>query len=566
MATSERRFFITHGDTNFLTFGPPGTGKTTYLKSQVERAETAYGPERVLVCSFTRAAAAEIGSRIRLPKRNVGTLHSICYHALDSPELTEGNEKDFNERYPAFHLTVREKRGEVDHADDTFDSESGTKGDQLRAEIDMLRVRRIPPSEWSDHHRPFHAAWTDWKRNAGLFDFTDLLEKCLDDFPTAPANPSAIFFDEAQDASKLQADLLAQWGEQAQRLILAGDDDQAIFFWAGADYRSFIDFPCAIGNRRYLEKSYRVPRAVHRFAEKWIKLLSRREQKIYKPRDADGWIETFGASWFQPEAVIDETERLAAAGQTVMIEATCSYMLEPVKAILRRRGLPFHNPWRKKRGDWNPLATGGDKKTLPLDRLFSFLRPAPALWGKEAGIWQRHDVWAWASVMAAKGQLIHGAKEKLKEWKKDFRPIETTNLLFILQEFLFNQFDKMSFGQREECSAAISTWLECLPEKEKVKYTYLQRVFNIGGAKALVEKPKIAIGTGHSLKGAEADVCFIFPDPSLAGWNSWIQGGDNHDGIIRLFYVMLTRAREGVYLCAPHRQMYVDLKAILEDL
>ena len=42
----------------------------------------------------------------------------------------------------------------------------------------------------------------------------------------------------------------------------------------------------------------------------------------------------------------------------MMFLAACSYMLHPVVAALRKRGIPFHNPYRKSNGFWNPLRIG----------------------------------------------------------------------------------------------------------------------------------------------------------------------------------------------------------------
>ena len=45
----------------FRIFGPPGTGKTSRLATRdVPRAVERFGPEKVMLTSFTRAAAAEI--------------------------------------------------------------------------------------------------------------------------------------------------------------------------------------------------------------------------------------------------------------------------------------------------------------------------------------------------------------------------------------------------------------------------------------------------------------------------------------------------------------------------
>ena len=67
-------------------------------------------------------------------------------------------------------------------------------------------------------------------------------------------------------------------------------------------------------------------------------------------------------------------ERYVTGGKTVMFLTRCSYMLEPLKRALRERGLPFFNPYRQKRMDWNPLAHS-KREASAVDRLLSFLKP-----------------------------------------------------------------------------------------------------------------------------------------------------------------------------------------------
>ena len=69
------------GCKEFRVFGPPGTGKTTWLVKQVRRAAEKYGGEKVLCCSFTKTAATEMVNRITppdeeplIPDSSVGTL------------------------------------------------------------------------------------------------------------------------------------------------------------------------------------------------------------------------------------------------------------------------------------------------------------------------------------------------------------------------------------------------------------------------------------------------------------------------------------------------------------
>ena len=40
-----------------------------------------------------------------------------------------------------------------------------------------------------------------------------------------------------------------------------------------------------------------------------------------------------------------------------MICASCAYLLRPTLAVLRQRGIPFTQPWRRDRAEWNPLTT-----------------------------------------------------------------------------------------------------------------------------------------------------------------------------------------------------------------
>ena len=63
----------------------------------------------------------------------------------------------------------------------------------------------------------------------------------------------------------------------------------------------------------------------------------------------------------------------------------------------------------------------------------------------------------------------------------------------------------------------------------------------------------------NSVKGGEADVVFIFPDLSAAGSREWTGTQEQRAGIIRLFYVGMTRARESLVLCRPVGRNYVDI-------
>jgi hypothetical protein len=70
------------------------------------------------------------------------------------------------------------------------------------------------------------------------------------------------------------------------------------------------------------------------------------------------------------------------------------------------------------------------------------------------------------------------------------------------------------------------------------------------GARGLVEDPCVVVGTIHSVKGAQADVVYLFPDLSRAAYAQYRQCGLPRDSVIRTFYVGATRARETLYICS----------------
>ena len=61
------------------------------------------------------------------------------------------------------------------------------------------------------------------------------------------------------------------------------------------------------------------------------------------------------------------------------------------------------------------------------------------------------------------------------------------------------------------------------------------------------------------MKGAEADVVYVFPDVSRAGMREWAGRPAQQASVYRLFYVAMTRARETLVLCAPMDDFAVDL-------
>jgi ATP-dependent DNA helicase UvrD/PcrA len=544
-------------------WGPPGCGKTTRLtRQEIPNAIEAYGPNSVLVTSFTKAAASELVSR-RLPlhKDCIGTLHSHCYRALDHPTIAEGQIALWNKEHPEFRLSPQSADVEEISVEPEFPTR--TYGDELYAKLHIRRAHMEPMELWPADVCRFAAAWTESKRAHGFMDYSNLLEAGLHDFERAPGNPKVIVVDEVQDLSRLQLAVVRQWARHAEQLIMAGDDDQAILTFAGADPEALRE-PGYEYARHELSQSNRIPRAIHAFTEPWIQQLSRREPKTYRPRDAEGEVrQCFRGNYRCPDGIVNDAERYLEEGKTIMFLASCSYMIQPLKAVLYQRGLPFHNPYRTKESGWNPLAHG-NKTCLPVDRLLAFLQPRPELAGLS---WRPSDLRAWVPWLASEGVLADGAGQLLKQ-TKGAMPVHENILAQVFRpEALIRLLHAVTKAPLADC---VGCWLDFVHPKHRRTAAYLAEVAlrrgdmpPIPAPQALISPPQIIIGTGHSVKGGEADVVYLFPDLSPSGARQWEGSRKPREALIRLAYVMATRAKQSLILCEPARPGYLPLDSFL---
>jgi len=507
----------------FRVFGPPGTGKTTYISRQIGRALSKYDPEDVVACSFTRAAAVELAGRhTGLPDHNVGTIHSICYHALGCPPLVEVTPKlldEWNLRHPSWA---------VGDEQDTLDEPPKRLGPLM-----AWNVARAQLSERLNAH-PFVLAWEDFKSKHQALDFTDLLLRAPESI-----HARVLFVDEAQDLTPLQWQIVRRWGAQADTFVAAGDDDQLLYSFLGADARTFLE-PLLPENKRVLGQSHRLPKAVFQTAERWISKLGQfREPKHYSPRKADGECETTGMRLARPEPLVAEVRDRAAEGQTVMILASCNYMLSPVLAELRSAGVPYHNPYRPKRADWNPLRSIGERilNFLACCRQTDRGHPPPAQ------VW-----WPWIKMLKSKQALQRGAKTWIRAKANAAEAVTEDDLVeHVMTQPLVEAMESEDVG-----------WLYARSTKRFRKaLEYPAAIYKAEGESGLKRTPRVIVGTIHSVKGGQADVVYLFPDMSYEARKRLdAEPLEARWAMIRQVYVGMTRARRALYLCQPSGKYY----------
>lgn len=278
-----------------VIYGPPGTGKTTELVEYAQGELTRVG--RVQFMSYTKTAAAEAAGRLNADddKLRVGTIHSNAFGALRLSRASVVDRKKLDE----FATATGYPFGTKDMDGYTEKEE----GDEYLEVVSFARNKRLDHQEaWDRFGRPgtadrfkiFNVSYFAWKRAHGYVDFDDMLEAYVE--KRLGGRAEVIFLDEAQDCSPLQWLAFNRMCAEAKRVYVAGDDDQAIYEWNGADPHGMIKFMNHHkGAMHVLAKSHRVPKSIHRMAhDKVLKNIGKRVEKVFDPRREVGKIERWG--------------------------------------------------------------------------------------------------------------------------------------------------------------------------------------------------------------------------------------------------------------------------------
>jgi DNA helicase-2/ATP-dependent DNA helicase PcrA len=233
-----------------IVLGPPGTGKTTTLLNKVDDYLKNTDPDKVGYFAFTQKAAYEARDRA-IKKFNLDeddlpyfrTLHSLAFRRLGIKKENVMQRR----HYQDFGKRVKEEINYADYENDyngifTSDSEylriinlAILKG--ITAEQQYNLNEHNQDLELNKLKRMAHYL-KEYKKQHDLIDFNDMILEFTKSDVAVPKF-DVVFIDEAQDLSRMQWDMAKIIWQKTKDSFIAGDDDQAIFRWAGADVDSF---------------------------------------------------------------------------------------------------------------------------------------------------------------------------------------------------------------------------------------------------------------------------------------------------------------------------------------
>lgn len=537
-----------------VVVGPPGTGKSHYLLNVVvPEAVELYGGDAVRVVSLTTGAANELRSRESLlPEDQIMTLHALCKRALGAgPPADKGKYLEaWNVQCAAAHAVSEG---------------SQAPGTDLKNQVELLRHSQTPVEAWPVRVQMFWTAWCKWKQADDLLDFTDWISRCLDDVPVAPGDPGCLVVDEAQDFSYLEMALIKSWGSRCEDLVVAGDFDQAIFAFKGADSRAFMALGASEENIVHLNQSYRVPRAVHAYAVGWIAQVQDRYPSPYKPKDEEGEVVRASALRLTsgPALVKALLAELAGPGEPVVMLAVMTERLarRPI-ADLTAAGIPFCNPYQGKLV-WNPL------QQVAAHQLRALLLPIRLWDGELVGTWTWTTIAEWIKGLdMSHADFLTGAKARATKFAIIKRPEHATRTevrdVFtdegwsgLLEALNGGAFQLADWHRARRLGSKHGSWLFL----DRLLASHRREATEDAFVDALWDQPRLVVGTYHSVKGGEAEVVFLAPELSAPSARAMSKTGPEHradrDEVLRVVYVGITRSSRKLVLLGTSKPHYL---------
>lgn len=493
-----------------VILGPPGTGKTTALLDVALRElEAGVAPDRIAFVSFTRRATEEARSRgvAALGKKPdelpwFRTLHSFCFRAL-------GVKTDDLVQVPHMYKLMQ-KLGVPYHYDRYHNApeDAPTPGASLGEKLifieGLARTRCVDAKEqwrlsaddsitWLEQDR-FNRSYRKMREDDGLVDYTELLERVARGEGWLP-KLEVVIVDEAQDLSQVQWRVLRRLAAEADRVYVAGDDDQAIYEWAGADVPEFLSIG---GAREVLARSWRLPRSVHGLAARTAARIRRRFDKSFAPRDADGRV----VDHVDLDSVPLDTGHWLVLSRNVL-------HLTHVEERCRQDGL-----------------------------LYEHLRSPKKYAEDVAAIYAWERLRKGGSVGHAQARLAYDRMTAGRGYKRGHKQLSQ---LDVAGEYTLADL-------RDRGGLLVSdVWHDALDRIPAQDREYFRAVLRRG--EKLTAKPRIRLSTIHGAKGAEEERVCLLRDITPRSERALEH---DPDGEARVAYVAVTRARDELHVVGSH--------------
>jgi DNA helicase-2/ATP-dependent DNA helicase PcrA len=591
---------VTAGDGPILVVAGAGSGKTRTLVYRVAwLVEQGIAPGSILLLTFTRRAAGEMIARAasmldhRCQEVVGGTFHWLANRVLHRYYTYLSLQPDF----------VIIDRSDSEQVINVLVGNLGFRNQHQRfpkkrtiAEIFSKAVNRAETLEqmlsreygqFLQYQGELSKLWeqyASYKRQHHMMDFDDLLvylNQLLREHREVSLELSSqynyVLVDEYQDTNLVQAEIVQALASSHQNVMVVGDDSQSIYSFRGAHFRNILDFPKLFPESKVfkLEENYRSPQPILDLAngiiqlarEKYTKCLYTRKTEgprplLVRPADEGG----------QSEFICQKVKAMQLQGiplREMAVLFRASYHSFDLEVALTRLGIPF-----VKYGGFKFIESAHVKDILA--HLRAWKNPRDRIsWNRLLLLVNQVGSKRSQEILTFLGQK----KQSLRRLALYAEKLPTKHGLHRLVE-LFEELSKPGLSVSQQVRAVrnyyepiLLTKFDDYPKRLR-ELDYLQDwTLKYDGlaeflADVALEPPSInapqdhsnstrdhlVLSTIHSAKGLEWQAVFLLSavegrlPPSQAYADDEVLEEER-----RLVYVAVTRAKEFLYLCCPHR-------------
>ena len=267
---------IAHLDGPMMVLAGPGSGKTSVIVQRTaELVRKGVPADRILVVTFTRAAAREMKERFLALCRGKEESHKMGTKAVsltDKRVRSASSAVTFGTFHGVFYgilkqtyalgpeniLSEEEKMGILRELAMNADARwSGDRDflEEISREISLVKGERIALSNYysascaDEVFREIYRGYSAMLRQKRKLDFDDILLSCQrlllerrEVLERWQRKFCYVLVDEFQDISRIQYDTIRLLAAPQDNLFIVGDDDQSIYHFRGADPKLMMDF------------------------------------------------------------------------------------------------------------------------------------------------------------------------------------------------------------------------------------------------------------------------------------------------------------------------------------
>jgi DNA helicase-2/ATP-dependent DNA helicase PcrA len=554
--------------------GPPGTGKTTQSAARVGRLVRDHGYDvgDIAWCTYRRSLAFDTLERFvqwglldesqmndphRGATRFISTIHAVANRAVGSlPDPVQiGHKVDFCSRMDIPFMT-----------DDPWDDSAGKllfqtfewMNNNLLDPADPSDVRLCPVADdlrnkWNGDVPATYNRWEDYKAQKDIIDFHEMLSAPLKE--NVVPTEDIVVIDEYHDATPLMAKLCEYWIQNADISIVAGDPNQVVNGFDGANPRFFeeLELPKVL-----LDKTYRVPeehwRAATRVLGKAHDIpgveregngrVTEYRSPVFEHSDENGWQVPSRNSAASPASIVEEH------GTDTLFLTRMQMQADGIGAALEHAGILYTS--QADLHGWN--TENGESRMALFNALQKLRGMQPGHLGRGSGLAQFGDAprppdGTTLSTREATALLNHVHAKHLDQSRSDtddivddIRERELTPTLTELDDWVTTDF----WTKHSQGPASVSRLNKGkLDDRDR---RALQAALKRYGEPVDPDDIDVACLTIHASKGQEAEDVVVYDGVSRRIQREMRTDNAARKNEFRTWYVALTRASDHLHI------------------